>query len=100
MKQPKRLGKKRSGAILTLALVAVVGLASGSSLLRQHKKIVALQERQRQVAAAIDEETDKSIELENRRAYYQSDAYIEEIAREQLGLVKPGEILFINRSAQ
>ena len=100
MKQPKRLGKKRSSAVLTLALVAVVGMASGSSLLRQHKKIVALQERQRQVAAAIDEETDKSIELENKRAYYQSDAYIEEIAREQLGLVKPGEILFINRSAQ
>jgi cell division protein FtsB len=29
-------------------------------------------------------------------AFYESDAYLEQLAREQLGLIKPDEMVFIN----
>ena len=46
---------------------------------------------------AILAEKEKQQEFEARREYYTSDAYIEQIAREQLGMVKSNEILYINR---
>ena len=49
------------------------------------------------VAAQVKEEKEKQQEFEARREYYTSDAYIEQIAREQLGMVKSNEILYINR---
>ena len=95
----KKNQKKSAIAFLTVALVATVGIATGSTVVSQYKKILDLRQRQQEVQAAIEAETEKSIELENKRSYYQSDVYIEEIAREQLGLIRPDEILIINRSA-
>ena len=40
----------------------------------------------------------RNIELVNSIAYHDSDEYIERIAREQLGLVKPNEIVFIDKN--
>lgn len=98
----KETNKKRKGSgmwILTVFLVATVGIATGTSVMSQYKQIRELRDRQKQVQNAIDEEIDRSVELENQQAYYESDVYIEEIAREQLGLIRPDEILIINRSA-
>ena len=98
----KETNKKRKGSgmwILTVVLVATVGIATGTSVMSQYKQIRELRDRQKQVQNAIDEEIDRSVELENQQAYYESDVYIEEIAREQLGLIRPDEILIINRSA-
>lgn len=49
------------------------------------------------VASQLQEEQDKKLEYENRKEYYNSDSYIEQIAREQLGMIKPNEVLYINR---
>jgi cell division protein FtsB len=50
------------------------------------------------VTAEIEEEKEKQLNFETRREYYTSDAYVEQVAREQLGMVKPNEIIYINRS--
>ncbi len=47
----------------------------------------------------IAEEERKAVGYENKKEYYNSDSYIEQVAREQLGLVKPNEILYINRDS-
>ena len=36
-------------------------------------------------------------DVQAKKDYYNSDSYIEQIAREKLGLVKSNEILYINR---
>lgn len=48
------------------------------------------------IQVEIDEYKSKIAELERNRSYYDSDAYVEKVAREQLGLVKPDEILYYN----
>ena len=45
----------------------------------------------------IDAEQERKIEFEKRQDYYNSDVYIEQMAREYLGMVKPNEVLYINR---
>ena len=46
----------------------------------------------------IEAEQEKQLNFETRKEYYTSDSYIEQVAREQLGMVKPNEIIYINRS--
>lgn len=45
----------------------------------------------------INAEQERKDEFEKRKDYYNSDVYIEQMAREYLGMVKPNEILYINR---
>jgi cell division protein FtsB len=55
----------------------------------------------RELAAAEGElanEKQTHQELQDRIVYNESDAYIEQQAREQLGLVRPDEILVINEA--
>lgn len=56
-----------------------------------------LKEEEKQIQQSLEAEKKKKMELNARKDYYSSDAYIEKIAREQLGLIKPNELLFINR---
>ena len=41
----------------------------------------------------MEEESQRKTELEEREIYVQTKQYIEEVAKEKLGLVSPGEIL-------
>jgi cell division protein FtsB len=49
------------------------------------------------VQREIDAENEKTAALQAELAYQESDAYYEKVAREQLGLVKSDEIIFIPR---
>ena len=48
------------------------------------------------VLEELEREREIYRELLNDKLYYDSDAYIEQLAREQLGYVKPDEIVFKN----
>ena len=47
----------------------------------------------------IEEEQKKNAEYIREKEYYNSDAYVEKIARQQLGLVMPNEILYVNNAS-
>ena len=88
--------KKISGLFLrAFVLVFVVAVAVGIG--RQAARYQEVKDETASVAAQVKEEKEKQQEFEARREYYTSDAYIEQIAREQLGMVKSNEILYINR---
>ena len=42
----------------------------------------------------IESENQRTEDIDNMQEYMQSDEYAEKVAREKLGLVKDGEILF------
>ncbi|MGN0135470.1 septum formation initiator family protein [Anaerotignum sp.] len=99
MKQKKRTKKSRKASSLFLrvflfAFIVAVSVGIG----RQFIHYQELQEELTIVTAEIEKEQQKQMEFETRREYYTSDSYIEQVAREQLGMVKPNEILYINRS--
>ena len=46
----------------------------------------------------IEQKKEENIKLKDDKEYYNSDSYIEKIAREQLGLIKSDEMVFRNRN--
>ncbi|GLC78256.1 FtsB family cell division protein [Lacrimispora brassicae] len=63
-------------------------------------KGVGLKEKEREyelrlenLQAQVDKEDERSKKLEEYRVYVQTKQYIEEVAKQKLGLVKPDEIL-------
>jgi cell division protein DivIC len=44
--------------------------------------------------AQIEEERERAVDINNQRAYVQTKKYIEDMAREKLGLVYEDEIIF------
>ena len=95
-KKKNKKSKKISGLFLRVfVLVFVEAVAVGIG--RQAARYQEVKDETASVAAQVKEEKEKQQEFEARREYYTSDAYIEQIAREQLGMVKSNEILYINR---
>ena len=50
------------------------------------------------VVNEIEQKKEENIKLKDDKEYYNSDSYIEKIAREQLGLIKSDEMVFRNRN--
>ena len=99
MEKRKRTKKSRKASTLfvrvfLLVFVCAVFAGVGQKFIRYQQ----VQEELAVVTAKIEEEQEKQMDFETRREYYTSDTYIEQVAREQLGMVKPNEIIYINRS--
>ncbi len=74
---------------VVLSLAVVVNL-KGASL---KAKDLEYQIKEQNLEAQKAEEEQRTAELEERKIYVQTKQYIEEVAKEKLGLVMPDEIL-------
>ncbi len=88
-KRQNRLGMFLVSAVIVMLLVVV---SVNSVLLRQKQD--TYREREAELDELIAAEEQRTTELEELRKYTQTQAYIEEVAKEKLGLVKEGEIVF------
>ncbi|HHT37148.1 MAG TPA: septum formation initiator family protein [Firmicutes bacterium] len=83
--------KPAYGKIVLLLLIIWLGYAFGKGFMEHH--------RLRKEIARLTNEI-QALELRNAQIreeieYHRSEEYIEKVAREELGLVKPGETRFI-----
>lgn len=88
-KRQNRLGMFLVSAVVIMLLVVV---AVNSVILKQKQETYAAREAELDVLIAAEE--DRTTELEELKKYTQTQAYIEEVAKEKLGLVREGEIVF------
>ena len=90
----KRLPRFSTTRIILLAAVciAVYFLAAGAANLVRSQQ---LSQEESRLQAEIDDLQERYNRLIALEQYLNSDEYVEAIAREQLGLVKPGETAFI-----
>ncbi len=79
-------------SIVVLILVTVVSISSVSLV----KKANEYQAREEALVAQIEEENKRSAEIAEFEKYTHTRKYIEDTARDKLGLVYPGEIVFRN----
>ena len=89
MNRRKRMGYRL--IILTVMCLLVTGFYAKHRL--QHKN-GAYQKQEEQLMAQIAEEEQRSKDIEELGKYVQTKKYVEEVAKERLGLVYPDEILF------
>ena len=76
-----------TGVILLMTALVVVG---GISLRAKEKSYLA---QETELKKQIDEEKARSQEIDDMEAYVGTDEYVEEIAKEKLGLVNENEII-------
>lgn len=75
--------------VVVLSLAVVVNLKGAS--LREKDREYLIKEENLQEEKSQEEQ--RKLELEERKTYVQTKRYIEEVAKEKLGLVMPDEIL-------
>ena len=95
MKKEKRKARKKNNFrdILIIALVLVLGF----SLYQLYQRVEAYMQAEQELAQAEAEKLAlEKEEQENQRLLIQSDSesLMEKLAREQLGMVKPGETVY------
>lgn len=86
--------QNRFGMVLTgiVVLMLVVVVAVRSNDLKQKQALYA--EKEAVLEQQIEEEKARSEEIEEYRKYTQTKKYVEEVAKDKLGLVYDGEIIF------
>jgi len=85
------------GFVILLCIAIIVGSAAyvlwakTDELKRKEQEAIQQEELLNQKIRAEGERTE---ELEEEKKYVKTDEYIEEVAREKLGLINPNEVLF------
>ncbi len=90
----RNAASRRYSKLATLVIIVSCVLFAGilyyrSTALKERKAY--LESQKASIQADIDEAKDEYAELEKKEVYMQTKKYVEEVARNQLGLVYPDE---------
>ena len=91
----KKTGKRRVTRRFFVVLFCGVVVYAGIALFSQYREMCKLQEEH---AALSQQKSDSEMEMDKLMHMLQTaqtDAYIESVAREKLGCVKPGETRYV-----
>lgn len=91
----KNFLNKLATTLLTVSMMFYIG----SVLIKQEREIRTIENDRKHYQAMLDEANMKTEELKQTKNMINSDKYIEEYAREKLGLVMPYEIIFVDADA-
>lgn len=91
----KRIRKKKNKSFkIVLLFTCCICLAVVYKRVSLNAKNVQYQKQIEELEGKIEEENKRAEQLESYEEYVKSDKYIEEIARQKLGLVYEDEIIF------
>ena len=79
---------------LMLIMVSVIGVTMIYLRKQAEEKLAERKATKARIERLIAEEEERTVSISDYRAYVQTKSYIEEIAREVLGLVYKDEIIF------
>lgn len=93
-RQKKRLRRhKQSMLLVSLVLLFLIGVVgAGSISLREKNRAYAAQEAE--LREQLAEEEKRADEIENFEEYIDSGKYVEEVAKDKLGMAHKNEIIF------
>ena len=78
---------------ITITVLIMLGIMMGKS--RALSEVLASYDaREEALLERLEQEQDRTVQIELLRDYMQTDEYAEQVARERLGLVKDNEIVF------
>ena len=90
----KKMNATHGAMIAILFMVCAILVALFINSLALSNKISGNEARINELKELISDETERSSEIDNIEEYMQSDEYLEQEAKEKLGFVKDGEIIF------
>ena len=84
---------KRTIVILIIFVILLMAITLGASH-REKMRLRAGEEKIRNLQRQTEQEEARSEEIRKNEEYMQSDEYIEQIAKDKLGLIRDGDIIF------
>lgn len=90
----RKRNQNRLSMVLVGLVVALITIAVALRSVELTQRLDAYAEKEAQLQQQIDAEKQEAEEIEEFRKYTQTKRYVEEVAKEKLGLVYEGEILF------
>lgn len=90
--------KGRKGLKIRHVLVLIVFIYVGMTLFKQQKLIIALSNEKLVKQEEIEKLNNEINDIEEKLKYTDSLEYIEKMAREELKMIMPDEIIFIDKS--
>lgn len=88
------MGKRKKRFKIRHLILLVIVIFLVVTITKQQLKINKIKGEQAMVEAQIQEALKEQQELKKQIELLKTDSYIEKIARDELGLVKPGEIIY------
>lgn len=86
--------QNRLSMFLAVLVVVVLVIAVAVSAVSVKRKLNAAESRKADLEQQISDEKARTKEIEEYKDYTTTDEYVEEIARDKLGLVHEGEVIF------
>ncbi len=93
-KRRSRRYKKHAGSVSIVIIVLLLLGTIGIKCIELKSKNESLKKRESALEEKLEKETVRKKEIEELSKYVQTKQYAEEVAKEQLGMVHPDEIIF------
>ena len=90
----RRKRQNRLGMFLVTLVVLMLLVVVSINSVGLRQKYASYQEREQALEDQINAEEDRKLQIEEYRKYTQTKKYVEEVAKDKLGLVNPGEIIY------
>lgn len=97
-KSPAEIKRNKSFKLILNSVLGTFTIIISIGVLYNLTKYSELTDELKDINDSLAIEVQQQNDYEDQVRYLKSDEYIEKIAREQLGMVKPNEILYINGS--
>lgn len=95
MKRRKKKNLQSRIAMLSITFVAgVLFITMMTKSLALEDQLSGYKAQMKELDSQIEEEAERTKEIDDMKDYMETDEYAEEVAREKLGLVKDNEIVF------
>lgn len=93
-KRKKRMNQNGIAMFSITFVVGVLFIAMMTMSLNLQQQISDCKTEMKEVQSQIDEENERTKEIDETKERMDTDEYVAEVAREKLGLVKDNEIVF------
>lgn len=95
-KTAKKAARRRYRRVIVMvgAFCVVLSAVMFAGTMNFREKNKAYSAKEAELSRQIEEQKERSDRLEDYSSYVQSDEYARETAKEKLGLMDPGEIIF------
>lgn len=80
--------------VTSIIIVVVICIAISYKKLSLKKQQLSYERQLASIEKDLEQEQDRTNEIKEYKAYVQTKQFAEEVAREKLGLVYPGEVIF------
>ena len=93
-KRARRQLQHKLSMFAIVAVILVLGITLSVASISLHAKNREYKAKESELEAQIEAEELRSEEIDDLETYVGTDEYVEDVAKEKLGLVYPNEILF------